>query len=71
MLRSTTVRWAIFAAFLIVVGLWPAAVAPLEWASSGAATVLSAIPVQVLLAAVVIAWLWLKRNPAPARPARA
>lgn len=65
MFRSTTIRWAILAAFLVVVGLWPAAVAPVTLAAAGAGAVLAAIPGPVLLAVAVIAWL--KHRPAPAR----
>lgn len=65
MFRSTTVRWVILAAFLVVVGLWPAAAAPVTLAAAGAGAVLAAIPGPVLLAVAVIAWL--KHRPAPAR----
>lgn len=61
------IRWALLAAFLIVVGLWPAAATPVTLAATGAAEVLAAIPGPVLLAVAVIAWLKHK----PAKPARA
>ncbi|MFF7139570.1 hypothetical protein ACFZBZ_45730 [Streptomyces sp. NPDC008196] len=67
MFRSTTVRWVILAAFLVVVGLWPAAAAPVTLAAAGAGAVLAAIPGPVLLAVAVIAWL----KHRPAAPARA
>lgn len=51
------VRWLLLAAFLIVVGLWPAAAAPIGLAATGAAVILAAIPGPVLLAGGVIAWL--------------
>lgn len=63
MLRHPIVCWLLFIAFLIVVGLWPAAVAPVVWASAGAAAVLATIPGPVLLAVVVIAYL--RNRPAP------
>lgn len=50
-------RWLLLAAVLIVVGLWPAAAAPIGLAATGAAVILAAIPGPVLLAAGVIAWL--------------
>jgi hypothetical protein len=63
--------WGLLVAFLFVVGLWPAALAPVVVVAAGADTVLAAMPGQVLLAVVVIAWLWLRHRPAPAKPARA
>ncbi|MFD4377691.1 hypothetical protein ACFWPY_39865 [Streptomyces sp. NPDC058527] len=65
----TVVRWTLLAAFLIVVGLWPAAATPLTLAATGAAALIAAIPGPVLLAAAAIAWL--KYRPAPAQTARA
>lgn len=61
------IRWVLLAAFLIVVGLWPAAATPLALAATGAGALLAAIPGPVLLAAGVIAWLKHKPTPAPAR----
>jgi hypothetical protein len=58
------IRWLLLALFLIVVGLWPAAAAPIGLAASGAAVILAAIPGPVLLAGGVIAWL--HRRPATA-----
>jgi hypothetical protein len=69
MFRSTTIRWVILAAFLIVVGLWPAAVAPIVLAAAGASAVLAAIPGPLLVGLAVIAWL--KHKPAPTKPATA
>ena len=56
------VRWLLLAAFLIVVGLWPAAAAPIGLAATGAAVIVSAIPGPALLAVGYIAWL--RRKPA-------
>ena len=67
MFRRPVVRWLLLAAVLVVIGLWPAAVAPIAWASAGAAHILAAIPGPVLLLAGVIAWL----KHQPARPATA
>jgi hypothetical protein len=61
------VAWLLFAAFLIVVGLYPAAIAPVSLAVTGADAVLAAIPGQVLALAAFIAWL--KHKPAPAKTA--
>ncbi|GAP46897.1 hypothetical protein [Streptomyces azureus] len=61
--------WLLLAAFLIVVGLWPPAAAPIDWAATGANVVLAAIPGPVLLLAAVAAWL--KHRPAPVKTATA
>ncbi|MFI1166539.1 hypothetical protein ACH4UM_23785 [Streptomyces sp. NPDC020801] len=65
MFRRPAVRWLLLAAVLIVIGLWPAAVAPIAWASAGAAHVLAAIPGPVLLLTAVIAYLRHRPSPAP------
>lgn len=51
------IRWLLLALFLVIVGLWPAAAAPIGLAATGAAVILAAIPGPVLLAVTVIAWL--------------
>lgn len=58
-----TLRWLPLALFLIVVGLWPAAAAPISLAATGAAVIITAIPGPVFLAVAVIAWL--KHRPTP------
>ncbi|MEV8548340.1 hypothetical protein AB0L04_00595 [Streptomyces glaucescens] len=58
------IRWLLLAAFLIFVGLWPAAATPVGLAATGAAVILGLIPVPVWLAAGLIAW-W-RHQPAPA-----
>ncbi|MFM9589862.1 hypothetical protein ACKI1J_14935 [Streptomyces scabiei] len=58
------IRWPLLAVFLIVVGLWPTAAAPIGLIATGAAVVISAIPGPVLLAGAVVAWL--KHRPATA-----
>lgn len=63
------VRWPLLAVFLVLVGLWPAAAAPIGLAATGAAVILAAIPGPVLLAAAVIGWL--KHKPAPTKTAPA
>lgn len=62
---AATIRWAILAAFLMVVGIWPAAVAPINLAAAGASAVLAAIPGPALVALAVIAWM--KLRPTTAR----
>lgn len=69
MFRRPAARWLLLAAVLIVIGLCPAAVAPLAWASAGANTILGVIPGPVLLAIAVIAYL--RNRPAPTQPAGA
>lgn len=64
---NRNIRWALLVAFLIVVGLWPAALAPVTLALAGAAAVLATIPASVWVAVGVIAFL--KHKPAPARTA--
>lgn len=59
--------WSLLAAFLIVVGLWPAAAAPIALAATGAAVIVGKIPGAVLLAAGLVAYYRHK----PARPATA
>lgn len=69
MFRHSAFRWSLVAAVLLVIGLWPAAVAPIAIAFAGAATVIAAIPGQLLLLAAGIAYL--RYRPAPAKPATA
>jgi hypothetical protein len=54
---SRIIRWLLLALFLAVVGLWPAAVAPIGLIATGAAVTLAAVPGPVLLAVGYIAWL--------------
>jgi hypothetical protein len=62
-MRRHPVLWLLAAVFLIVVGLWPAAAAPIGLAASGVAVILGAIPGPVLVLAAVVAWL--KHRPTP------
>lgn len=62
-----TVLWLLVAAFLLIVGMWPAAAAPIGLVGAGAAIVVGKIPGVVLLGASVIAWL----KHRPATPVRA
>ncbi|CAM5602893.1 hypothetical protein [Streptomyces coeruleorubidus] len=66
---SRYVRWLLLAGFLIVVGLWPSAAAPIGLAATGAAVIVGLIPGQVLALAAVAAW-W-KHRPVPTRTATA
>lgn len=66
------VLWLLLIAFLIVVGMWPAALAPVTLALTGADLVLAAIPGPVLLLSAGVVWLWTRnRTAAPAKTARA
>ncbi|MFJ4785116.1 hypothetical protein [Streptomyces sp. NPDC088794] len=56
-------------AFLIVVGLWPAAAAPVGLAFAGLAVIVGAIPGPVWL--LVAGAVWLRFRHAPAKPATA
>ena len=51
------IRWLLLALFLIVVGAWPAAAAPIGLAATGAAVIIAAVPGPVLIGAAAIAWL--------------
>jgi hypothetical protein len=57
------IRWPLLALALIVIGLWPAAAAPIALAGAGLGVVIAAIPGPVLALAAVIAWL--KQQPTP------
>jgi len=61
------VAWSLLAAFLIAVGLWPAAAAPVALAFGGLAVIVGKIPGVVLIGLAAIAYLRYK----PARPATA
>ncbi|MFJ2961192.1 hypothetical protein ACIPIC_02645 [Streptomyces collinus] len=63
------IAWAALALYLITVGLWPAALAPVSLGLDGIAAVIAAIPGPVLALAAVAAWL--KHRPAPAKTATA
>lgn len=69
MFRRPFARWLLLGLVLVVIGLWPAAAAPIGLAAAGAATVIAAIPGPVLLLAGIVAWL--RRKPTPAKPATA
>lgn len=63
------ILWSLLALFLITVGLWPAAAAPVVLASVGAAVVVGKIPGVVLAGIATI--VWLRHRHHPARPATA
>ena len=60
------ILWSLLAAYLLVVGLWPSAAAPVSLTLDGLNAVLATIPGPVLLLAAVIGWL--KHRPT-AKPA--
>jgi len=66
MLRIIAV--ALLGAYLIAIGIWPAALAPVSLAFAGIGAILGAVPGPVWLLAGGIAWL--KHRPGPAKPAR-
>lgn len=57
-------RWPLLALFLMIVGAWPAAAAPIALAAAGLGVVIAVIPGPALLAIGCIAWL--RHRPAPA-----
>ena len=63
-----TALWTLLALYLLVVGLWPSAAAPISLAFDGLGAVLAAIPAPVLLLAAGVAWL--KHKPAATAPAK-
>jgi len=63
------IAWALAALYLLVVGLAPAALAPVTLAFAGLAALIAVVPGPVWIAAAVIAWL--KHRPAPAKAATA
>ncbi|MFF5609278.1 hypothetical protein ACFY65_23305 [Streptomyces cellulosae] len=63
------VLWVLAALYLLLVGLWPPALAPVALTLTGGATLIAAVPGVVWVAAGAIAWL--KHKPTPAKTARA
>jgi len=57
------IAWTSLALFLLVVGAWPAAAAPVGLAFAGAGVIASKIPGVVLLGLGAAAWL--KHRPTP------
>jgi hypothetical protein len=49
--------WALAALYLLLVGLWPAAAAPIGLATAGAAVVIGLIPAHILALAAGALWL--------------
>lgn len=60
------ILWSILATYLLVVGLWPAAAAPVVLASTGAAVVVGKIPGVVLVGIAAITWLSHRNRPTSA-----
>ena len=61
------ILWSLLAAYLLLVGLWPAAAAPVDVLSAGASVVLAKLPLLVVAGAVA---LYFHRRPV-AQPRRA
>jgi hypothetical protein len=64
-MRRHLILWLLLAAFLMLVGVWPAAAAPIGLTAAGAAVVLAAIPGPVLALAAIAVYLKY-RAPRPA-----
>jgi hypothetical protein len=60
------IAWLFLAAYLLIVGLWPSAAAPVALAFDGLGAVLAAIPGPVLLLVAIVAWLKHRPTPKPA-----
>lgn len=60
--------WTFLALFLLIVGAWPPAAAPVSLAFAGAGVIASKIPGVVLLGAAAIAWL--RHRPATPAPVK-
>jgi hypothetical protein len=56
------IAWLLLAAYLLVVGLWPAAAAPVGVVFHGLGVVIAAIPLPVLALAAVVVWEWRHRH---------
>ncbi|MCM8552281.1 hypothetical protein [Streptomyces sp. STCH 565 A] len=51
------IAWALLALYLLTVGLWPAAIAPVTATFAGFGAILGAVPTSAWLLAGVITWL--------------
>ncbi|MFF2475104.1 hypothetical protein [Streptomyces sp. NPDC058066] len=49
--------WSLIAAYLLAVGIWPSAAAPVGLAFAGLGVVLTAIPAPVIAVAAALIWL--------------
>lgn len=67
MFRHPVARWLLLAAYLLVVGVWSSAAAPVALVAAGLAVIVSAVPGPVLVLAAVAAYL----RHRPVRPATA
>lgn len=59
------VAWSVLALFLLLVGAWPAAAAPIGLLGAGVATVLGLIPGPVLVLAATVVYLARRSAPTP------
>ena len=66
-----TILLAIAGLYLIAVGLWPTAAAPVHLLFAGLAVLVGLVPGAVWALVAVVVWLVLKDRPAPTRPATA
>ncbi|WP_392971123.1 hypothetical protein [Streptomyces sp. LN245] len=56
-MRRHPILWSLLVAFLMLVGAWPAAAAPIGLAGAGLAVLVAAIPGPVLVLAAAVAYL--------------
>lgn len=59
------IRWSLIAAYLIVVGLWPAAAVPVALLAAGLVVIAASIPLPIWLAAIGVVLLVLYRRSTP------
>lgn len=57
------ILWTLLALFLIVVGLWPAAAAPIVLVTTGAAVIVAKAPLFVLAAGLAVHFWRRRSNP--------
>ena len=63
MFRHPVARWLLVAAYLLVVGVWSSAAAPVALVAAGLAVIVGLVPGPVLVLAAVAAYL--RHRPAP------
>jgi hypothetical protein len=61
------IAWVLLALYLLAVGLWPPAIAPVTVTFAGFGAILGAVPGSAWLLAAVIAWLRHRPTPQPAQ----
>ncbi|MEV6696251.1 hypothetical protein AB0M68_03685 [Streptomyces sp. NPDC051453] len=69
-MNRRTVAWLLLTVFLITVGLWPAAAAPIVLVTTGAAVIVAKAPLFVLAAGLAVHF-WRRRTHPVTRTANA